>query len=148
MVIQVPLNPWAQDRKLKEIGRYQQVNMIEGMEAYSLALFTRVLGWTATETRVFFDGVRKELQDRSIHLYTKYYFVYGQKDGGEWAHSIFLAHQVWKRNGLYHLVYLSATHSLVNCNCRSFTTSIYSTDILECRSNRVREQNNHGNKSP
>lgn len=83
MAIQIPLNPWAQDRKLKEIGRYQQVNMIESMEAYSLALFTRVLGWTATETRVFFDGVRKELQDRSIHLYTKYYFVYGQKDGGE-----------------------------------------------------------------
>ena len=81
--LQVPLNPWAKDRKLKEIGRYEQVNVIEGIEAYSLALFTRVLGWSNEQAQVFFAGVRKEVKDRSLHLYVKAYFVYGQKP--EWA---------------------------------------------------------------
>ncbi|RMJ28405.1 Methyltransferase [Aspergillus sp. HF37] len=76
----VPLNPWAKDPKMKDIGRYQQVNMLEGMEAYSLALFTRVLGWSVQEVHVFFAGVRQELMDRSLHVYTKYYYVYGQKE--------------------------------------------------------------------
>lgn len=64
---------------MKEIGRYQQVNMVEGMEAYSMALFTRVLGMTSEEVRVFFAGVRQELIDRSLHLYAKFYYVYGEK---------------------------------------------------------------------
>jgi hypothetical protein len=65
---------------LKDIGRYQQVNMIESMESYSLALFTRFLGWSIQEVQAFFAGVRGELVDRSLHIYTKFYFVYGQKE--------------------------------------------------------------------
>lgn len=64
---------------MKEIGRYQQVNMIESMESYSLAPFTRVLGWSPDQVQAFFAGVRKELMDRSLHVYTKFYFVWGQK---------------------------------------------------------------------
>ncbi|RMJ27592.1 Methyltransferase [Aspergillus sp. HF37] len=78
-VYKIPVNPWAKDRKMKEIGRYQQVNMVEGMEAYSMALFTRVLGMTSEEVQVFFAGVRQELVDRSLHLYAKFYYVYGEK---------------------------------------------------------------------
>lgn len=54
--------------------------MIECMEAYSLALFTRVLGWSHEATQAFFAGVRRELVDRSIHLYAKFYYVYGRKE--------------------------------------------------------------------
>lgn len=78
--IQVPVNPWAKDFKMKELGRYEQVNLLEAMEAYSLALFTRVLGWSNEQVQVFFAGVRKELMDRSNHVYGKFYFVYGQKE--------------------------------------------------------------------
>ncbi|RJE24866.1 Methyltransferase [Aspergillus sclerotialis] len=78
-VHKIPVNPWPKDPKLKEIGRYQQANVLEGMEAMSLALFTRVLGWSNQEVQVFFASVRKELIDRSIHVYAKFYFVYGQK---------------------------------------------------------------------
>jgi len=49
------------------------------MEAYSMALFTRVLGMSFAEIQVFFAAVRNEIVDRSLHLYAKYYFVYGQK---------------------------------------------------------------------
>ena len=78
-VYKIPVNPWPKDPKLKEIGRYQQANAIEGMEAMSLALFTRVLGWSNQEAHMFFASVRRELTDRSIHVYSKWYFVYGQK---------------------------------------------------------------------
>lgn len=53
--------------------------MVESIEAYTLALLTRVLGWSAEQVQVFTAGVRKELTDRSLHVYTKIYFVYGQK---------------------------------------------------------------------
>lgn len=65
---------------MKDIGRYQQVNMLESMEAYSLALFTRFLGWTTEQAQAFFVGVRQELTDRSLHVYTKFYYVYGQRE--------------------------------------------------------------------
>lgn len=65
---------------MKDLGRYHQINMIEGMEAYSLAIFTRVLGWSLAEIHAFFAEVRRELQDRSLHVYAKHYFVYGQKE--------------------------------------------------------------------
>lgn len=64
---------------MKELGRYNQVNVVECLETYSLALFTRVLGWSIEEVTVFLAGVRQELVDRSIHLYSKYHIIYGQK---------------------------------------------------------------------
>lgn len=65
---------------MKELGAYQQANIIEGLDAFSLALMTRVLGWSSEEVTVLLADVRKELLDRKIHLYAKMYFVYGQKE--------------------------------------------------------------------
>lgn len=53
--------------------------MRDGAEAYSIALFTRVLGWSNEQAQVFFAGVRQELADRHLHLYSMAYYVYGQK---------------------------------------------------------------------
>ncbi|KAL2219636.1 methyltransferase [Thermoascus aurantiacus ATCC 26904] len=46
---------------------------------YTFALFTRVLGWSKTETEVMCAHVRNELKDTSHHLYNIVYFVYGRK---------------------------------------------------------------------
>lgn len=66
---------------MKELGRYEQAIMMEATESYSLALFTRILGWSNDEVRAFNKKVLKELTDRSLHLYWKFYYVYGQKAG-------------------------------------------------------------------
>ncbi|RMJ29068.1 Methyltransferase [Aspergillus sp. HF37] len=79
-IYKVPLSPWAKDPKMKELGAYQQVNMLEGMETYTLALFTRVLGWSTESVQVFLSEVWKEVVNRKLHLYGKFYFVYGQKE--------------------------------------------------------------------
>ena len=78
---QIPFSPWAKDPKLKELGMYQQHLMLEALDAYSFALFTRVLGWEPERIHMLLAGVRKELMDRSLHCYGRIYFVYGQKPG-------------------------------------------------------------------
>ena len=39
----------------------------EGLEGFSLALFTRVLGWSVEEIQVLLSKVRKDLDDKNIH---------------------------------------------------------------------------------
>lgn len=53
--------------------------MLEGLEAYSLAPFTRILGWSTEQVQVFLSQVRSELVNRKNHVYAKFYYVYGQK---------------------------------------------------------------------
>ncbi|KAJ1710676.1 putative SAM domain methyltransferase [Aspergillus flavus] len=79
-IFKVPFSPWAKDPKLKELGRYQQANMLEALDAYSLALFTRFLGWSVDQIQMLLVGVRQELLDRKLHIYSRYYLVYGRKE--------------------------------------------------------------------
>ncbi|KAL2797379.1 methyltransferase [Aspergillus keveii] len=78
-VYKLPQSPWPKDPKLKDLGRYHQVNMFEALPPYCYALFTRVLGWERTEIEALVAGMRQELRDYSIHLYTRVHVLYGQK---------------------------------------------------------------------
>lgn len=51
------------------------------VEAYALALFTRVLGWSNERTQVFLAGVRKDLKSSKVHSYCNLHIVYGRKPG-------------------------------------------------------------------
>jgi SAM-dependent methyltransferase len=77
--LQVPIGTWAKDAKLKEIGTFERVHMTEFVEAHSMALFTRVLGYTLDQANVLFSMARKDMNDRSLHLYTVYRFLYGRR---------------------------------------------------------------------
>ncbi|KAB8235638.1 class I SAM-dependent methyltransferase [Aspergillus alliaceus] len=78
-VYKLPQSPWPKDPKMKELGRYHQVNMIEAMPPYCYALFTRMLGWSRAEIEVLVAGMRKELRDTSLHLYSRLHIIYGQR---------------------------------------------------------------------
>lgn len=39
----------------------------EGLEGFSLVLFTRILGWSPEEVQVLLSKVRKDLENRTIH---------------------------------------------------------------------------------
>jgi hypothetical protein len=43
-VFKWPIGPWSKDPHMKEIGLWNQVHWEEGIEGWSLALLTRVLG--------------------------------------------------------------------------------------------------------
>ncbi|KAL2071258.1 hypothetical protein VTL71DRAFT_12493 [Oculimacula yallundae] len=83
--IKVPLGPWAKNRRQKEIGLYQQQNMLDASSAYGAAHFTRVLGWSNDEFSILSAGVRNEMKDRSGQLYSNLYVVYGRKPKSEVA---------------------------------------------------------------
>jgi len=78
-VYKLPLSPWPKDSKLKEIGAFNLVNMLEGLEALSLALFTRVLGWSIEEVMAFLPSVRQDIKRKEMHLLLDVYVIWGQK---------------------------------------------------------------------
>lgn len=54
-------------RKQKDVGAFNLVQLKEGLEGFSLALFTRILGWAPEEVQVLLSKVRKDLDNRNIH---------------------------------------------------------------------------------
>lgn len=56
-----------------------KVTILEVVEPYTLALFTRVLGFTFQQAQEYMDKVRAELVSGKFHLYILFHFVYGQK---------------------------------------------------------------------
>ncbi|EFR01927.1 UMTA [Nannizzia gypsea CBS 118893] len=77
--MKVPIGPWAKDPKLKEIGAWNQVQSMEGMEGWSMALLTRVNGWSEQRVREHLVRLKKDFLDTKIHAYMTAYVVYGQR---------------------------------------------------------------------
>lgn len=74
-----PTNTWPKDPEKKEIGMWNMENFLQGLQAATLAPFTRALGWTAEEAEVFLVDVRKDIKSRKVHCYFPMHFVYGRK---------------------------------------------------------------------
>ncbi|CAG8927155.1 unnamed protein product [Penicillium salamii] len=75
----VPSSTWPSDPLNKEIGKYNLCSLLLAVESYSLALFTRVLGWSNERTQVFLAGVRRELKNPDVRSYCILHVVYGRK---------------------------------------------------------------------
>jgi hypothetical protein len=54
---------------MKEIGRIRGIAMNEGVEGYSLALYTRFLSWIPNEVRILLAKVRAEFNDIQNQMY-------------------------------------------------------------------------------
>ncbi|KAF6815075.1 methyltransferase domain-containing protein [Colletotrichum sojae] len=74
-----PLNPWPKDPHYRELGAWNFSNFIKGIEAITMAPFTRGHGWTKEEVQIFLIGLRKELSDMKIHAWIPMYMMYGRK---------------------------------------------------------------------
>jgi SAM-dependent methyltransferase len=74
-----PVGPWPKDPHYKEIGEWYYANLNQGLEGLTMAILTRVLGWTTEEAHIFLAKSRKSLRDLSIHAYCPIYVVYGRK---------------------------------------------------------------------
>jgi len=67
-VVKLPVGPWPKNPALKEIGMLNVTQALEGLEGFTLRLFTGVLGWSVDAIRVLLAKVRKEMKDRRIHM--------------------------------------------------------------------------------
>jgi len=63
-----PLNGWAR-LPHKYIGLLNEYNFSQWLEGLCMALFTRVLGWSEGEVRMYCEEVRKELSDPKMRVY-------------------------------------------------------------------------------
>lgn len=70
-VFDLPAGDWPQDRRMKEIGRFQRFQMVQGLGAIGTALLTRIGGWSKPQVEVFLAGVRREANDPNVHLLYK-----------------------------------------------------------------------------
>ncbi|KAL4919557.1 S-adenosyl-L-methionine-dependent methyltransferase [Aspergillus aurantiobrunneus] len=78
-IYKCPVGSWPKSPRLKEIGRVGKVSVIEAIEPYSLALFTRVLGWTYEKAQDYINKCRREAMNSSCHIYVLFYYVYAQR---------------------------------------------------------------------
>ena len=69
-VIRVPYNSWPNDPHQKDIGRWYNLGITEGLEALTFAPLSRVYQWDLNTTvRPILDAVRREICNRKIHAY-------------------------------------------------------------------------------
>ena len=76
---QLPQGPWPKDKKQKLIGRYQIAQMLAAVEPFTLAVFTRSLGWSNQEAQALMAGDRADFRNPKNHLYVIVRFIYGRK---------------------------------------------------------------------
>ncbi|KIW16415.1 hypothetical protein PV08_06467 [Exophiala spinifera] len=81
-IIKTPIGPWPRERRLREIGAFLRAQMLDALEAVTLAYLTRALGWTQEEIQVMLADVRKEFSDKNNLLYTYCWFITARKPGG------------------------------------------------------------------
>lgn len=70
IVIRAPYNSWPNDPHQKEIGRWYNLGITEGLEALSFAAFTRVNRWDLNEhVKPLVEAVRTQICNKKIHAY-------------------------------------------------------------------------------
>ncbi|KAK2627424.1 hypothetical protein QTJ16_003390 [Diplocarpon rosae] len=74
-IIKVPLNPWEKDPHLKDIGRWYNLGLTQGLQALSLGPLTRVWQWTAAEVEALIADVKKEICSKRYHFYCNMYVL-------------------------------------------------------------------------
>ncbi|KAK1528915.1 uncharacterized protein CCOS01_06749 [Colletotrichum costaricense] len=74
-----PINAWPKDPHYRELGIWNLENMLEGVEGWSMAPFTRALEWTKEEVNVFLISVRNELKNKNVHAYIPVYMIHARK---------------------------------------------------------------------
>ncbi|PYH88938.1 S-adenosyl-L-methionine-dependent methyltransferase [Aspergillus ellipticus CBS 707.79] len=77
-VLKVPIGVWPKDKNLKQLGQWMQAHAIDSVEPLTLALFTRLLGWSDPDCRQLIAQVRQEFAERK-QLYVYAHFIHGRK---------------------------------------------------------------------
>lgn len=68
-VYKVPMGPWPKTKRFKEIGAFENVSIVEGLEAYMMRGYTQVLGGNADVLRIKVAKAVAELRNPKMHTY-------------------------------------------------------------------------------
>lgn len=75
----VPVGTWPANETLKAAGGAQLIVMLDGIQALSLAIFTRGLGWAPEDVESFLEECRKDFKQKKKYMYWPGWIVYGRK---------------------------------------------------------------------
>ncbi|RPA75632.1 S-adenosyl-L-methionine-dependent methyltransferase [Ascobolus immersus RN42] len=82
-----PLGHWPRRKREREIAFWSVESMVSGLEAYGLALFTRVLGVGMEEARGVCERARRDLLREGVHTCCTWWMVSGRRpeegEGGD-----------------------------------------------------------------
>lgn len=67
--MKVPYNSWPPEGHERDVGKWLNLAVTQGLPALSYAPFTRALGYSKDEVDALIEGVRRELCDRHLHSY-------------------------------------------------------------------------------
>jgi hypothetical protein len=65
------MSAWMPEQKKSELAHYFYHLVSSELEGLSLALYTRVLGWTAERLQALLALVREEIRDQRYQMYSE-----------------------------------------------------------------------------
>jgi len=68
-IVRVPLNPWPTDPHQKDIGRWYNLGLVQGLEALSLGPLTRISSWKKEHVDRLVSDAKKEICAKKYHVY-------------------------------------------------------------------------------
>ncbi|ATZ49708.1 Bclae1 [Botrytis cinerea B05.10] len=68
-VIRIPLNPWPDDPQEKDVARWYNLALTQGLEAMTLGPMHRIYGWTKDDVTRLITEVRRDICNRKIRAY-------------------------------------------------------------------------------
>ncbi|RYO55623.1 hypothetical protein AA0113_g8709 [Alternaria arborescens] len=71
----VPVGTWPRDPKMKELGQWNLLFCLEGLESWSLYLLSMILKWSYEEIQVHIATMRNHLLNRRNHAYYDMYIL-------------------------------------------------------------------------
>ncbi|KAF2669466.1 S-adenosyl-L-methionine-dependent methyltransferase [Microthyrium microscopicum] len=78
-VLKVPSSPWPKDPRMKRIGAYELMNVLEGARGFMMRGWTKECGLTLEELEMAIMRLKKELPSNKMHSYIPFYVVIGRK---------------------------------------------------------------------
>lgn len=76
-----PCGTWPEGEKEKMLGARNMLQVLSGMEGFTMVLFTKVLGWGVDEAKAFVEEAKAGFRDDGLRKVMDVYVVWGRKDG-------------------------------------------------------------------
>lgn len=67
-VFAIPTGTWPKDKKLKEIGAFDLVQFLDGIENISMRILTSLRGYTKEEVTVLLANLRNDLRNPKLRV--------------------------------------------------------------------------------
>lgn len=68
-IIKVPLNPWPSDPHLKDVGRWYNLGLTQGLEALTVGPLSRMSNWKLPAIDKLVADVKREICSKRHHVY-------------------------------------------------------------------------------